>query len=297
MEILEFNFVVLNYQLVTNLNASITVVKENFSFKLKVDTSDFSAIDDLTDLNCFFEMKYTNKHGIDENLCYILKKQLNIKFSQLISTKIVNLFDLDEHKFQIELLVKNLTDNHIYLEYPDKKDEILNGKSEVTLRQNILKFGLSLTNEISYLINERLNIKYAFNRTSYFDLKIERQNLNKNFKCILFKNPLDIIFDLKSNIQSNDSVYTLGIFVRNNILLDNLDTSISFEILDKLRIINGEKNLVIHTARSADSFIVKEINFISNFSPNEIRCRIRLDDIKWEFKLNFTTKQLTYLLN
>ena len=77
---------------------SILTTNKEGHYRLRIDSSKYLADNmvstDNRDVNCFVEIKYTNKHGKDQNLCYNFKKQLTIRFNQLLYASIKNITDL-----------------------------------------------------------------------------------------------------------------------------------------------------------------------------------------------------------
>ena len=101
LEIIDFNFIVLNEKMLekSKLNTKIEVIRnENQKNFIKVDSTQFFTdilLEETDrDLSCLLELKYTNKHGKEQNLCHILKFQVYIKFIQPIFLSINELKDI-----------------------------------------------------------------------------------------------------------------------------------------------------------------------------------------------------------
>ncbi len=107
IEILEANCQILNEFIANKLNAIIRFEKEQnneiekfitnnqVKYYLKIDSSEFCS-DNLVDMNCieinlFLEIKYTNKYGLEQNLLHCFKKQVTVRFEQIVFASILNI--------------------------------------------------------------------------------------------------------------------------------------------------------------------------------------------------------------
>ncbi len=101
LEIIESKFTILNEKLLESnkLNTKVDVFELNHEKRfLKIDSTSYrvdNMIDESElDLSCFLELKYTNEHGKQQNLCHVIKCQVFIKFVQPIYFRITELKDL-----------------------------------------------------------------------------------------------------------------------------------------------------------------------------------------------------------
>jgi hypothetical protein len=101
IDIIDFNFTILNEKLLekSKLNTKIDIIRdENKKNFIKVDSTKFFTdilLEEADrDLGCLLELKYTNKHGQEQNLCHVLKFQVYIKFIQPIYLSINELKDI-----------------------------------------------------------------------------------------------------------------------------------------------------------------------------------------------------------
>jgi hypothetical protein len=93
---------IINESIAKILNAEIKVLNDKSTSKdryfFKIDsTSYFSDVlsDSIEkDLNCSYEIKYTNKDGNEHNLCHSLKMPFTIKFRKIVQSSILSITDL-----------------------------------------------------------------------------------------------------------------------------------------------------------------------------------------------------------
>jgi hypothetical protein len=164
-----------------------------------------------------------------------------------------------ETKFEIFILVNNLIDKCIYLEYFDglniekvSLNKSTNIKLKIILEKSSVNEYLNKINDeflVSEILSEKLNIKYSFDSDckEFYTLIFEKQKLSLNYKNIVFKNPFD--FELKSlvneslNEQKVLFLYSVVVFSKGTDLENQNEYFLSIEILNKinLKFINGIK--------------------------------------------------------
>jgi hypothetical protein len=200
LEILEFRLIVQNEQQANKLNASISIVEENGSHRLKIDSSNFCSNNLLEkselEVITYIEIKYTNKIGVEKNQCNIFKMQLNIQFTQTLYFSLQELNDLEANKFEMILHIKNLSESSILLEQSKKQIEIKENQNfEFKIEMKKLEFELNLdeTNIIER-INNNLQLKYSLKDSkSSSVLKFNSQTQNfKNYLSNIFLCPIDL---------------------------------------------------------------------------------------------------------
>ena len=236
LEIIEFNFNVLNEQLVNRLNTKITLQKQNdnqlkYLFTVdsfNYDTSNFEASQETElEVSSLLEIKYTNDSGRANNLCLILKCQIVVKFYPVYNVSLLNIFDLSENAFQIVLLVRNLlADQSFFVLSEAGKTEIAT-RLDKELRLEVKKLSLidfllklqearSFNTAMKDLINERLNLELNLSNDLSFKIKLDAKFEFGSFRNCLFLCPLQFNSQLilnDSSSQINDAelfkLYTL----------------------------------------------------------------------------------------
>lgn len=127
----------------------------------------------------------------------------------------------------MDLLVKNLTNKTVYLEYLNKEEEsrecITNTEAEKSFKLILKKFDLDIerfesTDYISKLLDERLKLKFSLTKNienesdkSYFPLKFQSDSHFSKHKNRIFKTPVKFYSKLGNSELSfnNDQFLSL----------------------------------------------------------------------------------------
>ena len=101
-QILKFDLVVINEINAEKCKAKIKLIKQESveelnAYSLSIDTTDFSSdlflnADEL-EIGCILDIHYTNKSGLDQDLCYKLKPKVFIKLIQPVHISLNHISD------------------------------------------------------------------------------------------------------------------------------------------------------------------------------------------------------------